>query len=146
MRGDGDRGVDAERHRRQYGGRDNGAVDEIVKRVADDDDRHRRAVHLAFVGVAVAEQDEFFENEERQDAEQQRPEHRRGAKLIEGFGQQREQRDAEQSADRITHQPRNDARADALCEEQQRAGDEQTAAAAEQAQAERGREQRHATF
>ena len=37
VRGDGDRGVDAERHRRHHGGADDRAVDEVVERVADED-------------------------------------------------------------------------------------------------------------
>ena len=55
---------------------DDRAVDKVVKRVADDDERRRRAVHLALVGVAVAEQHELLENEERQDADEQRAEAR----------------------------------------------------------------------
>jgi hypothetical protein len=75
VRGDGDGRVDAERNGREHGGADDGAVDEVVKGIADDDERHRGAVHTAFIGVAVAEQDELFEHEERHDAGQQRAEH-----------------------------------------------------------------------
>ena len=69
-----------------------------------------------------------------------------GDSVVERFGQQREQRDAEQRADGVADQPRHEARADARAKKQERGGDEQAAAAAEKAQAERGREQRHATF
>ena len=146
VRGDGDGGVDAERHRREHGRTDDRAVDEVVKGVADEDQRHRRAVHTAFVGVAVAQQHELLEHEKRQDAGQQRAEHGRRPQRVERFGQQRQQRDAEQRADGVADQPRHDAGADALREEQQRAGDQETAAAAEEAESQRCREQRHATF
>ena len=146
VRGDGDRRVDAERHRREHGGADDRAVDEVVERVADEDERHGRAVHLALVGVAMAKQHQLLENEERQDAGQQRAEHGGRRQRLERFGQQREQRDAEQRADGVADQPRHEARADALGEQEQRAGHEQAAAAAEQAQSQRRREQGHGTF
>ena len=147
VRGDGDGRVDAERHRRQHGRADDRAVDEVVERVADDDERRRRAVHLALVGVAVAEQHQLLEHEEREDAARAACRTRaRGVSGVERFGQQRQQRDAEQRADRVADQPRHQPRADAVGEEEERGGDEQAAAAAEEAQAERGREQRHATF
>ena len=69
-----------------------------------------------------------------------------GRQRLERLRQQREQRDAEQRADGVADEPRHEARPDALREEQQRAGDEQPAAAAEEAETERGREQWHATF
>ena len=69
-----------------------------------------------------------------------------GASSVERLGQQREQRHAEQRADRVADQPRHEARPHVVGEEQQRRGDEQTAAAAEKTQPERGREQMHATF
>ena len=40
-------------------------------------ERRRRRVHLALVGVAMAEQDELLEHEEHQDAGEQRAEDRR---------------------------------------------------------------------
>ena len=74
VRGDGERGRDAERHRRDDRRRDHRAVDERVERVADDHQRRGAAgVHLALVRVvAVAPQHELLEQEEREDAGEQR--------------------------------------------------------------------------
>ena len=96
---------------------DDRAVDEVVEGVADEHERRRRAVHLAFVGMAMAEQHELFEHEEHEDAGEQRAERRPAAGALERFGQQREQRHAEQRADRVADQPRDEARPDAVGEE-----------------------------
>ena len=58
-------------------GADDRAVDEVVKRVADEHQRRGGAVHLALVGVAVAQQHQLLEHEEQQDAGEQRAEDRR---------------------------------------------------------------------
>ena len=78
------------------------------------------AVHLALVGVAVAPEHQLLEHEEEQDAGEQRLEDPRRRQQAERLGQQREQRDAEQRADGVAHQPRHQARADRVGEEQQR--------------------------
>ena len=98
MRRHGERRVDPERDRGQHRRADDRAVDEVVKRVADDDERRRRGVHLALVGVAVPQQHELFEDEEHEDAGEQRAEDRRRRHQRQRLGQQREQRDAEQRA------------------------------------------------
>ena len=114
--------------------------------VADEDQRRGRGVHVAVVGVAVPQQHELFEHEENQDAHEQRAEHRARGKIGERFRQQSEQRDPEQGADRVADEPRHQTRPQATGKEDQRRGDEETAAATEKAQTERGREQMHATF
>ena len=53
------------------------------------------------------EQHELLEDEERQDAGQQRAEDRRRAQRVSASRQQREQRDAEQRADGVADQPRD---------------------------------------
>ena len=146
VRGDGDGGVDAERHRCHDGRADDRAVDEVVKRVADEEQGRGGAVDLAFVGVAVPEQDQLFEREEEQDAGEQRAEHRGRREQRQGFRQQRQQRHAEQRADRVADQPGHEAGPHVGGKQHERRRDEQTAAAAEKAQAERGREHMHATF
>ena len=96
----------AERHRGQHGRADDRAVDEVVKGVADDHQRRRRTVHLALVGVAVAQQHQLFEHEEDQDAGEQRARTpAAGASIVNASGSSAEQRDAEQRADGVADQP-----------------------------------------
>ena len=56
-----------ERHRGQHRRTHDRAVQKIVKCIAHDDERRRGAVHVTFVRVAMPEQNELFENEERED-------------------------------------------------------------------------------
>ena len=86
VRGDGDGRVDAERNRREDRRADDRAVDEVVERVADEDERRGRAVHLALVGVAVPQQHQLLEDEERQDAGEQRAEHGAGGSVSSASG------------------------------------------------------------
>src|SRR4029453_2515974 len=127
-------------------GADDRAVQKIVKGVADEHQRGGGAVNLALVGVAVSQQDELFEHEEDQDAGEQGAKDRLRRQLGERFRQQREQRHAQQGAHGIADQPRHQLGPDGRRKKEKRGGDEQTAAATEKAQAERGREQTHATF
>ena len=127
VRRDGDRRVDAERDRGHHRGGDDRAVDEVVERVAEDDQRRRRRVHVAFVGVAVPQQHQFLEDEEDEDPGEERPEYARCCQRLERLGQQRQQRHAEQRADRVADEPRHQPLADVVVEEQQRRGDEQAA-------------------
>jgi hypothetical protein len=103
-------------------------------------------VHLAFVGVTVPKQDELFENEEDQDAREQRTEDRRGFQLVKRLGEKGEQRHAKQGADRVTDQPGYQPRSQLFVEQEERRGDEKAAAAAQEAQPQGCREERHATF
>ena len=146
MGGDRNRGVDAERDRRQHRRADNRAVDEIVEPVADQDERRGRRVHFAVIGVAMSQQHQLFENEEQHDAAEQRAEHRCRRQHAERFGQQRQQRDAEQRPDGIADQPGHDPLPHRVGEEHERRCDEQAAAAADEAEAERGGERMHAPF
>ncbi len=104
------------------------------------------AVHLTLVGMAMPQQHELFEYEEGQNACDQRVEDPLRRKLGECFWQQREQRHTQQRADGVADQPRHQTGPDGSREQEERRGDEQTAAAAEKTQAERDREQTHATF
>ena len=62
-------------------------------------------------------------------------EHRaRGSRLVKRFGHQRQQRDAEQRADRVANQPRHQLDAERVTEQQEDRGGEQSAEAAENAQ------------
>ena len=133
VRGDGNRGRDAQRHGREHGAGDDRAVDEIVERVADQHER-RGAVRLAVVGVAMTPQDELLEHEERENAAEQRHAARRARAAGERLRQQPEQRNAEQRADGIADEPRNDRRARAIGKQQERRGGEQAPEAAEEAQ------------
>ncbi len=90
------------------------------------------------VVVAVPPQHELLEQEEGQDAAEQRHERLRGLDVLEGLGQQRQQRHAEQRTDRVADQPRNDLHADAIAEQQKRRCREQAADAAQHAQAHGG--------
>jgi hypothetical protein len=148
MSGDRDGRVDAERHRREDRRTDDRAVDEIVEGIADEDERHRRGVHLAFVGVTVPKQDELFENEEYQDAGEQRAEYRRGFQLVKRLREKGEQRHAKQGADCITDQPGHQPRSQLFVEQEERRGDEKTAAAAQEAQPQGCREEstRHSSL
>ena len=94
----------------------------------------------------MSQQHQLFEHEEHEDAEQQRAERLRRRQRLERLGQEREERHAEQRADGVADQPRQELGADVSVEQQQRGGNEQTAQAAEEAQPERGREHMHATF
>ena len=136
-----DRGVDTERDGGQHRRAHDRAVDEIMEGVAEQHERSGRAVDVALIGMAVTEQHQPLEHEEGQDAGEQRAEHVGGRQRLQRLGQQREKRDAEQRADGVADEPRNEAGADFVGEEQQRRGDEQTAEAAEKAQPQGGREQ-----
>src|SRR5439155_25547727 len=87
---------------------------------------------------------EFFEDEERDDAGEQRAEDRRRFEIGERFGQQRQERDAEQRADGVTDEPRHDARAHAHRKHHEGRSNEKAAAATEETETERRREQMHA--
>ena len=78
--------VHPERNRGHHRRADNGAVDEVVKGVAEQDQRRRNAMNLALVGVAVAQEDQLLQYEENEDAEQKRPEHRPGPQSFERLG------------------------------------------------------------
>ena len=146
VRRDRNRRVDAERNGGQHRGADDRAVDEIVKRVADDHERRRRAVHLTLVGVAMVNQHQLLEDEEHENAGQQGAEHGAGVMVFSASGQQREQRDAEQGADGVADEPGTQPAPDVVVEQQERGGDEQTAEAAEKTESEDRREKRHAAF
>ena len=88
VRGDGERGRDAERHRRDDRGGNHGAVHERMECVADDHEGGGAAgVHLALVRVvAVTPQHELFEEEEREDACEQRRHRLRASRLASASG------------------------------------------------------------
>ncbi len=138
--------ADAERNRREDRGADDRPVDEVVERVAHEHQRRRGAVHPALVGVAVPQQHQLLENEEDENAGQQRAEDHGRRHERECLGQEREERDAEQRADGVTDQPRHDSAAQGIGEEQQPGDEHDAAEAPQQAEAERCRQQRHATF
>ena len=108
MRGDGHGRVDAEWHRREHGGGDDGSVDKVVKRVADDHHLCGSAVHLTVVSVAMAQQHELLQHEERDDAGEERAEHLTRRQLGKSLGNETEQCDAEQRAHGVTDQPRHE--------------------------------------
>ena len=68
----------------------------------------------------------------------------RRRQLFQRFGQQGEQRHAEQRSDGVAHQPREEPGPDRVGKEQQDGGQQQPAQAAEQAQADGGQRSRHA--
>ncbi len=103
-------------------------------------------MHLALVGVAMAQEHDLFENEEHENAGEERSEHDWRRQCVQRFRQEREQRDTKQRADRVADEPRHDAGTDAIGEQKQRGGEEQAAATAQYAEREDGREQGHATF
>jgi len=99
---DGNRRVDAERHRREHGGTDDRAVDEVVERVADEHERHgasRRAP--ALVGVAMPKQHQLLEDEEVRDAASSVPNTAGGTAFSRASGSSASSRDAEQRADGV---------------------------------------------
>ncbi len=86
---------------------------------AEDGERHRGAVNLAFVRVAVAQQHELLEHEEGEDAEKERAEDGGRAQRFERFRQQGEERDTQQRADGVADQPWDETCSNALGHEQQ---------------------------
>ena len=82
---------------------------------------------------------QFLEQKERENADEQRAERMRRRNVVERFGQQREQRDAEQRADGVADQPRNELDAEVIAEKQEGRRRQQAAEAAEDAQPYRGR-------
>ena len=94
----------------------------------------------------MPQQYELLEDEEYENAGEQRAQDPRRPHQGEGFGQQREQRDAEQRADGIADQPGHDPLPHRVGEEHERRRDEQAAAAADEAEAERGGERMHEAF
>ena len=116
VRGDGDRRADAERHRRHHRGGDDGAVDEVVERVADEHRQDAAVVHFAVVGVAVPPEHQLLEDEEEQDAERAACRRRCGAGSCSSvLGRIVEHRHAEQRADGVADQPGTSrARAESL--------------------------------
>src|SRR5436190_10425408 len=83
---DGDRRADAERDRGHHRRRNHGTIDEIVKGVADYHADNAAVVDLAVVRVAMAPEDEFFEDEEEHDPGQQRREQTRWRDLLRRLG------------------------------------------------------------
>ena len=125
---------------------DSVAVHEIVRGVADEDERTGGwPMHLAFVRMTVPPERELLQDEERENSEQQRAEDRPRCERHEGLGQQLEERDAEQRADRVTDERRHEPRPGAGRDEQEGRSDRESAEAAEQAQAEGDGEQAHAS-
>ena len=132
MRGDGKRRAYAEWNRCLHRGADDHAVDEIVERVAEQHHGRSRAVGLAIVRVAMAPENEFLEEEEQHDAAKQRTQHSPRRKLAECLRQQHEQRHAEQRADRIADEPRNDFQSNSIVEEEEGRSDHDSAETAHQ--------------
>ena len=69
----------------------------------------------------------------------------RAGSVAERFGHQRQQRDADQRADRIADQPRHQPDADLFAEKQKAGGDDDAAQRAENRQADGDAEQSHAS-
>ena len=92
----------------------------------------------------MAPEDEFLEDEEQQDAQEQRGEDARGRELLEGRRQERQHRHAKQRADRVADEPGNQLRANRILNEKKAGGNKQTAEPANEAQADRDKERRHA--
>src|SRR5581483_747703 len=110
------------------------------------DERSAGAVHVALVRVAVTPERQLLEHEEDEDAAEERREHAPRAQRRERLGQQLDKRDAQQRADRVADEPGHQPIASRGREDEQRRGDEQAAEAAEEAETERDRQQRHATL
>jgi hypothetical protein len=116
-----------------------------MERVADDDEgRGAAGMDLALVPLAVmavAPQHEFLEEKESQNTSQQCPERRARRQRRERFGEQREQRDAQQRADGIADRPRYEPRAQVVANQQETGRSEQAAEASENTQSD-GRSER----
>ena len=95
-----------------------------MERVADEHRATPCRRALRSRGVAVPQQHELLEDEEQQDAGEQRAEHACGGS-VERLRQEREQRDAEQRADGVADQPRDEPGASGIVEEENAGGDEQ---------------------
>ena len=109
MRHDRERGDDSELRALQERGGDQDAVEEVVDRVADHDQRARAAVvvrrasHLVLV-VRVAPQQQLLEQEEYEDAAEDRPGDRMPLAVLEGLRDHFEKGSAEQRTDGVRHQ------------------------------------------
>ena len=144
VRRDRERRRHAKRERDETRGGDDDAVNERVERVADDDQRDGARMDLArVVVVAVPPDDELLENEEGENAGEERREHRRRGNRGERLRNQIEQRDAEQRAHRIRHQPRDDAFPRVLIEKKKQGCGQEAAEAAGHGQPEHGRPDEH---
>ena len=119
VRRHGERRADAERNRRPHRRADDDAVEKIVERVADDHHRRRHAVGFAVVRVAVAPQHQLLEQKKQHDAGEQRAENRPGREIVECFRKQNEQRHAEQRADGVADEPRDELNAKAIVEKEE---------------------------
>jgi hypothetical protein len=95
--------------------------------------------------MVMMEKHPFFEQEERDDPGEQRREDLRSWKRLERFGEQQQERDCKQRADRVTYEPGHELCSNAIGEEQQGRGDEHAAHAAEKTQAQGGRQEWHGT-
>ena len=94
--------------------------------------------------VAMPPQQESLEDEEREDAGEQRAERGRRRQFLERLRQQREQRSAEQCADRVTDGGWNEFDAEPVAEEEKARSREQTTQAADDAQPDGRRVRLHA--
>ena len=141
MGGDRKRRGNPKRHGCDDRCRDDGAVDEGVERVADDDERRRAArVNFALVGiVAVPPHDEFLEQEKREYAGKQRPKRMPRGDTLERFREQCQQRHSEQRADGVADQPRHELDAQMIAKQKERRRCQESAKAAEDTQPYRGR-------
>ena len=115
MREHGDGGDDAEVRVGQEGGGDQHAIQQVVERVAPEDQRRGRAVavvilrtmRLAGVHVAMAPEHHLLEHEEGDDAAGERKADAvRAGAGIERMRQERKQRGPEQRAGREAHEVR----------------------------------------
>ena len=101
------------------------------------------AVRLAVLAVAVVPEHELLEDEEAHDAGQQHHAGPRGAQIVEHLGQQRQQRHAEQHADGIADEMRDQPHPRLRLEQQKPRRQEQAAKAPDDAQADGRGEQMH---
>ena len=118
VRHDRQRGDDAELHVLQESRRDQDAVEEVVDRITDHDQRAGTAVvvtmavvvrYLLFI-VGMAPEEQFLKHEEHQDAKEQRRKHAHRGQRLERLGQQRQESNTEQCASRTRRRatlPRN---------------------------------------
>ena len=131
----GKRRDDAELRVRHERCRHEHAIQQVVERVAGENQVGRRPVarvvarrvHLAGVVVAVTPEHEFLEQEKQQDTDQQReadPMSRAGTGTVERMWNQSEERRAEQRAGRKADEVRQHGRAPARIERQEHAGRE----------------------
>lgn len=140
----GNRCADAERDRRHDGRGDDGTVDEVVERVANEHGKYAALVHFAVVRVAVSPENKLFEDEEQKNAEQQRAEDLRRGKGFEGGRQQAQHRHAKQRTHRVADEPGNELRSRVVLDEQDSRCDEQTTDTADKTQPNCDEEGRHA--